>query len=135
MLIAGIRGASANTQEAEWLQKKERGRKGKDSFQGGSDVLVCLVHGRGSIGIPVLSAPGGGCSHRRWLRGQAEKDRGIQCGMRIRSLPWGLSLADQKRWVTLNLVRDRALIMPSPTPDLTAIPTTSSYQVALMPVY
>ena len=42
MLIAGIRGASANTQEAEWLQKKERGRKGKGSFQGGSDVLMCL---------------------------------------------------------------------------------------------
>lgn len=42
MLIAGIRGPSANTQEAECLQKKERGRKGKGSFQGGSDVLMCL---------------------------------------------------------------------------------------------
>lgn len=40
MLIAGIRGASANTQEAEWFQKEERGRKGKDSFQGSSDVPV-----------------------------------------------------------------------------------------------
>lgn len=45
----------------------------------------------------------------------------LQCGVRIRSLPLVLSLADWKRWFTLNLARDRAFTMPFPY-ILTSLP-------------